>query len=176
MKVLVALLGAFCGLGLVTLPASAVTVDEGRAILDPWTGSWAGRFKVYAQDGTLLNVLDVEQRYWWDGDVQTARFKETDQSGTVVTADAKNYVDKQGRLVCEVHKSTGESSKHWGNVADGYLFWYGDTPGRIETFRERVAVDDQGRRTYEINGFGVYGKGEAASHFLFSGSYREVVD
>jgi hypothetical protein len=55
------------------------------------------------------------------------------------------------------------------------LFWYGDTPGRIETFRERVAVDEAGRRSYEITGFGVYGRGDSASHFLFVGRYREVL-
>lgn len=156
--------------------ASEVTVDEGRAILDPWTGSWAGEFKVYAQDGRLLNTLDVQQRYWWDGDIQRATFTETAEDGAVVTADAKNYVDNQGRLVCEVVKSTGETSKHYGNTSDGFLIWHGKTPGRVETFRERVAVDDAGQRAYEITGFGVYGQGEAASYFLFSGSYRAVAD
>ena len=71
-------------------------------------------------------------------------------------------------------KSTGESSRHLGNFADGYLFWHGNAAGRVETFRERVVVDEQGHRTYEINGFGVYGEGEQATSFLFAGRYREV--
>ncbi|MEM7624492.1 MAG: hypothetical protein AAF333_02570 [Planctomycetota bacterium] len=166
------LITVFCGA--YSLGNPTFTADEGREVLDPWTGSWAGQFKVYAQDGRLLTTLDVKQRYRWDGDIQRAEFHETDQDGNVVTADAKNYVDDQGRLVCEVFKSTGEESKHFGNFTDGYLFWYGQTPGRIETFRERVAVDAAGQRTYEITGFGVYGEGKGASHFLFSGSYREV--
>lgn len=154
--------------------APTVTTDKGRAILDPWTGSWAGQFTVYAQDGRVLTKLDVQQRYWWDGDIQRAEFRETAQDGTVTTANARNLVDDEGRLVCIVEKSTGEVSKHFGNTADGFLFWYGNTPGRIETFRERVAVDEAGQRTYEITGFGVYGEGESAKQFLFAGSYREV--
>ena len=174
MKYVLGLLLTF-GVG-VACGQPTVTPEEGRQILDPWTGKWAGVFKVHAPDGTVLTRLEVEQHYRWDGQVQVATFKETDTQGNVVTADAKNYVDAQGRLVCEVVKDTGEASQHWGHFTDGYLFWYGDTPGRIETFRERVAVDEEGRRTYEINGFGVYGHGENASHFLFAGSYREVLD
>ena len=159
-----------------TLSASAVTAEQGRTILDPWTGKWAGEFKVYGQDGQLLTTLKVEQHYRWDGDIQRAKFRETDAQGNVVTADARNYVDDQGELVCEVDKSTGESSKHRGNFADGYLFWHGKTPGRVETFRERVVVDEQGQRTYEINGFGVYGEGKQANYFLFAGRYRAVAE
>ena len=157
-----------------TLSASAVTQEQGRTILDPWTGKWAGEFKVYAQDGQLLTTLAIEQHYHWDGDIQRAEFRETDADGKVVTAKARNYVDGQGELICEVDKSTGESSRHLGNFADGYLFWHGNAAGRVETFRERVVVDEQGHRTYEINGFGVYGEGEQATYFLFAGRYREV--
>ena len=167
-----ALITICCGVG--SLAAPTFTAEEARAILDPWTGAWAGQFKVYAQDGRLLTTLDVKQHYRWDGDIQRAEFHETDQDGHVITAEAKNYRDEQGRLVCEVVKSTGEASKHFGNFVDGYLFWYGNPPGRIETFRERVAVDEEGQRTYEITGFGVYGQGDKATQFFFSGSYREV--
>ncbi|MEM9419379.1 MAG: hypothetical protein AAGA25_10070 [Planctomycetota bacterium] len=154
-------------------PADTIT-DENRAILDPWTGHWEGRFKVYRPDGSLLTVLDVKQHYRWDGVVQRATFHETDQDGNVTTAEAANYQDAQGRLVCTVVKSNGERSLHLGTWSDGYLFWHADRPGTLESFKERVAVEpvdgEAVQRTYEINGYGIYGK----SSFLFAGSYREV--
>ncbi|MEM8736867.1 MAG: hypothetical protein AAGG38_00070 [Planctomycetota bacterium] len=154
--------------------AETAAAPTPREILDPWTGTWAGEFKVYTQDGRLTTLLSVRQTYRWDGDIQRARFEEIDQDGNVVTAEAKNYWDDQGRLICEVVKSTGDTSQHFGRYSDGYLFWYGSKPGRIETFRERVEVDPDGQRTYTITGFGAYGRGDNQKHFLFEGKYAEV--
>ncbi|MEM9914455.1 MAG: hypothetical protein AAF911_05805 [Planctomycetota bacterium] len=166
----------WCG---VVPPGSAqpptYTEDEARAILDPWTGSWEGTFKVYGQDGRLQTTLEVQQTYRWDGDIQVARFVETAADGTVTTADARNYRDEQGRLVCEVEKSNGESSTHFGTFTDGTLFWHADTPIRVESFRERVVTDEHGQRSYDIDGFGGYGSTERRNYFVFAGSYREVI-
>ncbi|MEO1237855.1 MAG: hypothetical protein AAFX76_13810 [Planctomycetota bacterium] len=173
------LAGVAVGVGLLAsalMGATAAAEPTPREILDPWTGTWHGEFIVYGQNGEKQTTLDVRQRYWWDGDIQRAEFVETDPDGNVVTAEARNYADANGRLVCEVDKSTGESSKHFGTFTDGYLFWHGDTPGRVETFRERVEVDDAGRRTYTITGFGAYGRGESQQFFFFVGRYAEVTD
>ena len=145
---------------------------ENRAVLDPWTGRWAGSFVVYAPDGAAVTRLTVEQHYRWDGSRQRATFEETDGAGNVVTAEATNYQGADGRLVCTVVKSTGERSLHFGRVTDGYLFWSAERPGTRETFRERVEVGDDGVRRYAIDGFGVYGD----DAYLFAGSYREVPD
>jgi len=162
----------------VTLPSAAepptYRVEEARAILDPWTGTWRGEFRVYGQDGRLQTTLEVQQVYRWEGDIQVARFIETGADGTVTTADARNYRDERGRLVCEVRKSTGESSTHFGTFTDGYLFWHADTPDRVEAFRERVVTDEHGQRSYDIDGFGGYGEAASRRYFVFAGSYRGV--
>ncbi|MEM1107999.1 MAG: hypothetical protein AAGH99_04830 [Planctomycetota bacterium] len=156
-------------------PPPATTIsDENRAILDPWTGRWAGEFVVYAVDGSVLTRLDVRQHYRWDGPIQRATFHETDQDGNVVTAEAANYEDEQGRLVCTVVKSNGERSLHFGQMSDGYLFWHAKREGTVETFKERVVseagADGNEFRTYRIDGYGIYG----SSSFLFAGAYREA--
>ncbi|MEO0587779.1 MAG: hypothetical protein AAF078_09080 [Planctomycetota bacterium] len=170
-------------LWLVGLSHPAVAADdapivdrrEALAFLDRWTGHWRGRFTVYSQSGEVVTALDVEQRYRWDGEVQRATFREVDAAtGAVVTADARNYVDDTGRLVCEVKKSNGESSRHLGRVEDGRLFWFANEPGRVETFVEAVIEDERGR-AYTIAGFGMYGTGEHATHFVFDGRYEAVV-
>ena len=91
-----------------------------------------------------------------------------------MTADARNYV-ADGRLICEVDKSNGESSRHLGTVSDGQLFWHRKEPGAIETFMESVDADEEGE-FYVINGFGIYGEGDAAQAFLFRGRYQRVAD
>ncbi|MEM6458266.1 MAG: hypothetical protein AAF710_02615 [Planctomycetota bacterium] len=146
-------------------PADTIS-DENRAILDPWTGEWRGEFVVYAVDGSVLSRLQVRQTYRWDGDVQRATFHETDQDGNVTTAEAANYQDAEGRLVCTVEKSGGERSLHFGQVSDGYLFWSADRPGTAETFRERV-VGEGDDATYTIHGLGVYD----GTPLLFHGEY-----
>lgn len=158
-------------------PDEAPRVDkaESLAFLDQWTGTWRGRFTVFSHSGRLVTELDVQQRYWWDGEVQRAEFHETVVgTGVVTTAEARNYVDEHGRLVCEVDKSNGESSRHFGRVVDGELFWFAKEDGRVETFRESVRVDEDGARSYVIDGFGRYGEGVGASYFVFAGVYQGV--
>ncbi|MEM9881444.1 MAG: hypothetical protein AAF800_00820 [Planctomycetota bacterium] len=146
-------------------PADTIS-DENRAILDPWTGEWRGEFVVYAVDGGVLTRLQVRQTYRWDGDIQRATFHETDPEGNVTTAEAANYQDAEGRLVCTVEKSGGERSLHFGRLSDGYLFWSADRPGTAETFRERV-VGQGDEATYTIHGLGVYD----GTPLLFHGEY-----
>jgi len=148
---------------------------ETRRVLDPFTGVWRGTFKVHSQSGELVTRLEVEQRYWWDGNVQRGRFIETDQDGNTVTAEARNFVGDNGKLLCVVEKSNGEGSRHRGSVHDGHLFWHSRQPGRVETFREAVHADEEGT-FYRIHGFGVYGQGDDAAHFLFVGEYRRVAE
>ncbi len=152
-----------------TFPAQAQT---SREIFAPFTAHWKGVFKVYAYDGRLLDQIDVEQRYWWEGSVQRATFIEKARDGNVVRAQAKNY-EENGKLFCAVEKDNGEKSLHRGHYEDGALFWFRSESGKIESFKERV-VQGRAGKEYHIDGFGVYGRGKEASYLLFEGRYFEV--
>jgi hypothetical protein len=145
-----------------------------RQILGPFNANWRGEFKVYNFDGKLIDQLEVEQRYSWKGEEQHGVFVERHRNGKVVRARARNY-EKDGRLVCEVEKDTGERTVHWGRFEDGALFWYRQTPdGKVtESFKERVIKTGAGRE-YQIDGLGIYKSGNTASVLLFEGRYREV--
>ncbi len=152
--------------------AASVHAQTSREIFAPFTANWKGIFKVYTHDGRLLHQIEVEQRYWWEGNVQRATFVEKASDGKITRAQAKNY-EANGKLYCAVEKDNGEKSLHLGHYEDGALFWYRKEEGRIESFKERVVAGPRGKE-YHIDGFGVYGSGESASQFLFEGRYFEV--
>jgi hypothetical protein len=156
-------------LGLLSLQQKSL-----HEILDPFTAKWQGTFKVYSYDGRLVDQLEVEQRYWWEGDEQHAVFIERYRDGKTVRARARNY-EKNGQFFCEVEKDTGERTVHLGRFEDGLLFWYRQTPdGNVtESFKERVAKTAAGRE-YQIDGLGVYKNAGSTSVLFFEGRYREV--
>jgi hypothetical protein len=145
-----------------------------RQILDPFNANWRGEFKVYNFDGKLIDQLEVEQRYSWKGDEQHGVFTERQRNGKVVRARARNY-EKNGQLVCEVEKDSGERTVHWGRFEDGALFWYRQaSDGKItESFKERVVKTATGRE-YQIDGLGIYKSAGSTSILLFEGRYREM--
>jgi hypothetical protein len=143
-----------------------------REIFTPFNAHWKGVFKVYTYDGHLLNTIEVEQRYWWEGNVQRANFSEKASDGKIVRAQARNY-EENGKLFCTVEKDNGEKSLHLGHYEDGALFWFRKEEGKVESFKEKV-VQGQGGKEYHIDGFGVYGSGKDASQLLFEGRYFEV--
>jgi hypothetical protein len=155
--------------------ASAAFSQEpsAREILAPFTAHWKGVFKVYSYDGRLLNQIEVEQRYWWQGEEQHAEFIEKDRSGRLVKAKARNYA-QNGKLYCAVEKDNGEKSLHHGHFEDGALFWFRKTEDQatIESFKERVLPGARGKE-YHIDGIGIYGSGAKASCLLFEGRYYE---
>lgn len=143
-------------------------------ILDPFTAHWRGEFKVYNFDGKLIDQLQVEQRYSWKGNEQIGVFIERYKDGKVVRARARNY-EKDGQLVCEVEKDSGERTVHLGRFEDGALFWYRQTlDGKItESFKERVVKTAAGRE-YQIDGLGIYKNVGSTSVLIFEGRYREM--
>ena len=153
---------------------AAAQESHARRAFEPFTAHWKGTFKVYSHEGRLLDQLEVEQRYWWQGNEQHATFVEKYRDGRVVRAEARNYV-QDGQLYCAVEKDNGEKSLHHGRWEDGALFWYRKTEdGAItECFKERVMVGTGGRE-YHIDGFGLYGAGKEASGLLFEGRYYEM--
>ncbi|MEO0965938.1 MAG: hypothetical protein AAFY08_12570 [Planctomycetota bacterium] len=178
---------AFAGLLASTVRAANVEMptyerEVALKFLDQWTGTWEGTFVVFHLDGRVATTLHVKQRYWWDGDNQRAEFHETNaDTGVVTTADARNYVDDQDRLVCVVEKSTGETSTHYGRITGARLFWFNNLPGRLESFNEAIErveptpTNPQGK-AYTITGFGMYGQGDHAQHFTFAGRYDAVAE
>ena len=153
------------------MPVIAQDLDT-RAILDPFTGTWRGTFSVYSHDGRLLDQLETEHRYWWDGSVQRGTFIDTYPDGRVVRAEAQNYAE-DGVLYCVVEKDNGERTVHRGHFEDGSLFWYRQEDDVTESFRERIIETPLGR-AYHIDGFGAYGAGTETTHFVYKGRYREV--
>jgi len=157
---------------LVFLSAATPRKPSIHDMLDPLTGRWKGTFKVYTLEGRLHEAIEVEQRYWWEGDIQRGRFVERYADGRVVNAEAMNYI-KDGRLVCEVRKDNGEISNHRGRYENGVLFWHTRMAdgSKVESFKERVETTAQGT-IYYIDGFGAYGRGDAKTYFLFEGRYK----
>lgn len=155
------------------LAVPAFSQESAVEILAPFTAHWKGVFKVYSHDGRLLHQIEVEQRYWWQGEEQLAEFIEKDRRGGVVKARARNYV-KEGRLYCAVEKDNGEKSVHLGRFEDGALFWFrkNEDGATLESFKERVIHGARGRE-YHIDGVGVYGTGANASVLIFEGRYLE---
>lgn len=153
----------------IILAATFAHAQTAREIFAPFTGQWKGVFKVYTHEGKLINQIAVEQRYWWEGEVQHAAFVEKSQDGKIVRAQARNY-EANGKLYCAVEKDNGEKSLHLGRFEDGALFWFRKEEGTLESFKERVLQGRNGKE-YHIDGFGVYGSGEGASHLLFEGRY-----
>lgn len=144
------------------------------AVLDQFDGDWAGTFRVYTYDGTLVDSLVAEHRYHWEGAVQHGTFTDRYPDGRVVRATARNYVE-DGVLYCEVEKDNGERTVHRGRVQDGAVIWYRQTEeGLTESFRERV-VPTPGGPEYQIDGFGVYPSEDGGSaKLLFVGRYQAV--
>lgn len=159
---------------------SANRQPTAREILDPFTGHWKGTFTTYSLDGSVSSSLQVEQRYWWDGDKQRGRFFELAPNGGITTAEAQNFVDA-GLLVCDVQKSTGQNTRHYGHFDSGTLTWSrkqeADEPGGYvrESFRERVIATPAGP-VYEITGIGVYGVPPEQNVFVFEGRYARVAN
>lgn len=159
--------------GCAPLFAAEPMPDEVRAKLDALTGTWRGTFEVFTQEGGLHASLDVTQEYWWDGFVQRGRFVEVDSRGRRITAEARNFIDERGRLVCVVEKSSGETSRHMGRLVSDSLTWHRRDEDTIETFVERVNEDGE-PAIYEIVGMGVYGPPDDRSRFVFRGRYEKV--
>ncbi len=157
---------------LLILAASSAHAQTSRDFFASFTGKWKGAFKVYTHDGRLINQIEVEQRYWWEGNVQRATFVEKARDGKIVRAHARNY-EEHNKLYCAVEKDNGEKSLHLGHYEDGALFWYRREEGKLESFKERVLQGVAGKE-YHIDGFGVYDSGKEASHLLFEGRYFEV--
>lgn len=149
-------------------------VDSAKQAFEPFTGHWRGVFRVYNYDGELLEELQVEQKYWWEDEVQHGEFTDRYRDGREVNSNARNYLE-DGVMYCEVIKESGEKTLHTGHYDNALLFWYRKTPdgNTVESFKERVAKE-RGRKVYYIDGFGVYGQGEGGSYLLFEGRYEEV--
>lgn len=159
---------------LIVACTTCAQVDRARQAFEPFSGHWQGIFRVYNYNGQLLDELHVEQRYWWEDEVQFGEFVDRYPDGRVVKSNARNYLEG-GVLYCEVIKESGEKTVHTGYYADGVLFWFRKTSdgSLVESFKESVA-EERGRQVYYIDGFGVYGQGEGASYLLFEGRYEKV--
>jgi hypothetical protein len=155
------------------LVAAEPMPNEVREKLDALTGTWRGKFEVFTQEGRLHASLDVTQKYWWDGHVQRGRFVEVDSRGRRITAEARNFIDERGRLVCVVEKSSGEKTRHMGRLVSDSLAWHRRDEDTIETFVERVNANAESTM-YEIVGMGVYGPADDRSRFVFRGRYEKV--
>ncbi len=151
--------------------AQAQQDTRAREVFGPFDGEWRGVFKMYKQDGTFIDSLVVHQKYWWDGEVQKGVFSDTFSDGRVEMSDAQNFV-RNDTLFCVVKKRSGEETTHFGTYDAGRLTWWRKIPASNlqESFKEYVAVIN-GKRTYFIDGVGVYGEGEHQNIMLFEGRY-----
>ena len=153
-------------------PASA---QSPRPALEPLTGEWKGPFVSYTPEGEQVDSLTATHRYQWKGDMQVGTQVDRYPDGRVVRKTARNYVNDNGTLICEVEQPDGTIRTYRGRVSDGAIVWHRQTDaGLIETFRERV-VDTPSGAEYRIDGFGVYpNEGGSTSYLQFVGRYRAV--
>jgi hypothetical protein len=146
-----------------------------RAALESLTGHWTGPFVVYSYEGEQVDSLTATHRYRWEGDVQVGTQVDRYPDGRVVRKAARNYVNDDGMLICEVEQPNGSTITYRGRVSDGAIVWHRQTDaGLVESFRERV-VDTPSGPEYRIDGFGVYPNEDgSASYLQFVGRYRAV--
>ena len=153
-------------------PASA---QSPRAALESLTGHWTGPFVAYTPEGEQVDSLMAEHRYRWEGDVQVGTQIDRYPDGRVVRKTARNYVNDDGVLICEVDQPDGTTVTYRGRVSDGAIVWHRRTEaGLVETFREQV-VDTPSGPEYRIDGFGVYPNDDGSRGYLqFVGRYQAV--
>ena len=153
-------------------PASA---QSPRPALEPLTGEWKGPFVSYTPEGEQVDSLMATHRYQWEEDVQVGTQVDRYPDGRVVQKTARNYVNDDGVLICEVEQPDGTTVTYRGRVSDGAIVWHRRTEaGLVESFRERV-VDTPSGAEYRIDGFGVYpNEGGSTSYLQFVGRYRAV--
>jgi len=167
--------GVLVGLLLFVSSPHSVSAQSPRAALDPLTGHWEGPFVAYTPEGEQVDSLTATHRYRWAGDVQVGTQVDRYPNGRVVQKTARNYVNDDGVLVCEVDQPDGTTITYRGRVSNGALAWHRRTEaGLIETFRERVVETSSGLE-YRIDGFGVYPSEDGSRSYLqFVGRYRAV--
>jgi len=149
------------------------TAQSPRAALESLTGHWKGPFVVYTHEGEQVDSLTAEHRYRWEDDVQVGTQVDRYPDGRVVRKAARNYVNDDGTLICEVDQPDGTTVTYRGRVSDGAIVWHRRTEaGLVESFRERV-VDTPAGPEYRIDGFGVYPNEDGSRSYLhFVGRYR----
>jgi hypothetical protein len=152
-----------------------VVAQSPRAALESLTGHWKGPFVVYNYEGQQVDSLTATHRYRWEGDVQMGTQVDRYPDGRVVRKTARNYVNDDGVLICEVDQPDGTIRTYRGRVSDGAIVWHRRTDaGLVESFRERV-VDTPSGLEYRIDGFGVYPSEDGSRSYLqFVGRYRAV--
>ena len=155
--------------------ATPLCAQPGPAALESLTGEWKGSFVAYTPEGKQVDSLTATHRYQWDGGVQVGTQIDRYPDGRVVRKTARNYVNDDGVLICEVDQPDSTTITYRGRVSDGAIVWHRRTEaGLVETFRERV-VDTPSGPEYRIDGFGVYpGEGDTRSFLQFVGRYRAV--
>lgn len=163
---------------LATILATGVTplrAQPGPATLESLTGQWKGPFVAYTPEGKQVDSLTATHRYRWEGDVQVGTQIDRYPDGGVVRKTARNYVNNDGTLICEVDQPDGTTATHRGRVSDGTIVWHRRTEaGLVETFRERVVETPSGPE-YRIDGFGVYPNEDGSrSYPQFVGRCRAV--
>jgi hypothetical protein len=167
--------GVLVGLLLLAASPPSASAQSPRAALEPLTGHWTGPFVAYTPEGKQVDSLTATHRYRWDGDVQVGTQIDRYPDGRVVRKTARNYVNDDGVLICEVDQPDGTTVTYRGRVSDGALVWHRRTEaGLVETFRERVVNTPSGPE-YRIDGFGVYPDEDGSRTYLqFVGRYQAV--
>ena len=159
----------------VLLPAAmALAQVSARKVLSPWDGEWQGVFRIFNNQGKLLDSLQVHQKYWWKDRVQKGVITDTYSDGRVEISHAENFV-RNDTLFCVVKKANGETTIHTGLFDAGRLTWSRRLPERHlqESFKEYVARTPRGL-IYFIDGVGIYGTGKDQIVLLFEGRYRNI--
>jgi hypothetical protein len=166
---------ALVGLLLFASSLCSVCAQSPRAALESLTGQWKGPFVAYTPEGKQVDSLTATHRYRWEGDVQVGTQIDRYPDGQVTQKTARNYVNNDGTLICEVDQPDGTTVTYRGRVSDGAIVWHRRTEaGLVETFRERVVEMPSGPE-YRIDGFGVYPNEDGSRSYLqFVGRYRAV--
>jgi hypothetical protein len=119
---------------------SHVTLLHGityREYLSAWVGSWKGISTVYNDRNAPLRLIEVEQSFWWDGDVLRGATQFWSDTGAIQSqSQFIRYED--GSLTNEVVFSSGNKRFFKGNIEKGFLVWTWEDSGLKVRIASRI--------------------------------------
>ncbi|MBN2068672.1 MAG: hypothetical protein JW739_03460 [Opitutales bacterium] len=117
-----------------------------REFLNSWVGSWKGYNTVYGENDVPLEVLEVEQIYWWEGDVLRSVAQSWADNGR--TRYQSHYIRlENGVLTNEVVYPNGIKLTYEGKIEEGRLCWYYERDGLFYRYQASAVREDTANGT-----------------------------
>jgi len=119
-----------------------------REYLSERVGSWKGISTVYNERNAPLRLIEVEQSFWWDGDVLRGATQFWSDTGAI-QSQSQFIRYENGSLTNEVVFSSGNKRFFKGHIEKGFLVWTWEDPGMRVRIASRVVGDASEREMQE---------------------------